>query len=147
MRVRGDQEHLLLEAHLAKYRSLVPSLALLIHLADVGPGPVGKAALLRACAWAEYLESHARRMYAPALSPSSAAGHALTGRLLNHELEDAFTLRDIYNRGWQGLSTRDEAQEAVALLEDLDWLRGQTEKTGGRPTVRYAINPRISEAG
>ena len=144
-RGRGDQEPALIEAHLAKYRSLVPSLALLIHLADVGQGPVGKAALVQACAWSEYLESHARRMYAPALSPSSAAGHALAGRLLNNELEDGFTLRDIYNRGWHGLSTRDEAQEAVSLLEDLDWLGGQTEKTGGRPTIRYRINPRISE--
>jgi hypothetical protein len=54
-------------------------------------------------------------------------------------------LRDIYNRGWHGLSTREEAQEAVGLLEDLHWLHGQAEKTGGRPTIRYAINPRISE--
>lgn len=34
-----------LESHLAKYRSLIPSLALLIHLVDVGGGPVGLLSL------------------------------------------------------------------------------------------------------
>jgi hypothetical protein len=37
-----------MEAHLAKYRSLVPSLAMLCHLADVGHGPVGGEAMARA---------------------------------------------------------------------------------------------------
>jgi hypothetical protein len=33
-RLREDSLHPMMEAHLAKYRSLVPSLALLIHLAE-----------------------------------------------------------------------------------------------------------------
>ena len=60
-RLRRGEEHPALEAHLAKYRSLVPSLALLIHLADGGANPVTAESLVKGCAWAEYLESHARR--------------------------------------------------------------------------------------
>jgi putative DNA primase/helicase len=52
---RTDHERLLrsgeispaLEGHLAKYRKLVPSLALINHLADGGVGPVSHLALLR----------------------------------------------------------------------------------------------------
>jgi len=49
-----------LEGHLAKYRKLVPSLALINHLADGGDGPVSHRALLKALAAAHYFESHAR---------------------------------------------------------------------------------------
>jgi putative DNA primase/helicase len=45
-RVRSGDEHPALESHLAKYRSLVPSLALLIHLADGPSGPVSEDLLL-----------------------------------------------------------------------------------------------------
>jgi Protein of unknown function (DUF3987) len=56
LRLRQNHEHPAIEAHLAKYRSLIPSLALLIHLADGGQNPVGVEAIERACAWGEYLE-------------------------------------------------------------------------------------------
>jgi putative DNA primase/helicase len=39
-RLRSGEEHPAIEAHLAKYRSLVPSLALICHLADGAAGPV-----------------------------------------------------------------------------------------------------------
>ena len=51
-----------------KYRSLMPSLALIGHLIDgvAGgtTGPVSRAAAARAVAWCEYLQGHARRLYA-----------------------------------------------------------------------------------
>lgn len=62
-RLRSPDLHPALEAHLAKYRKLVPALALINHLADGGVGPVNEAALLRALGLAEYLETHARRAY------------------------------------------------------------------------------------
>src|SRR5215467_10270694 len=62
-RLRSDSLSPALEGHLAKYRKLVPALALIDHLAEGGNGGVGKEALLRALAMAEYLETHARRIY------------------------------------------------------------------------------------
>ena len=52
-----------LEAVLAKHRSLIPSLALLIHLADGGSGPVPLSALDKAVGWGRYLFAHAQRIY------------------------------------------------------------------------------------
>ena len=60
--VRSDELSPAFEGHLAKYRKLVPTLALMNHLADVGEGLVSRHALLKALALAHYLKSHARRV-------------------------------------------------------------------------------------
>jgi Protein of unknown function (DUF3987) len=50
-----------LRGHVAKYRKLVPALALINHLADGGYGDVQAVALERAISFSKYLEAHARR--------------------------------------------------------------------------------------
>lgn len=142
-KLRRGTEHPILEGHLSKYRSLIPSLALLIHLADKSSGPVSEQALLAACAWGDYLESHARRIYGPALLPDTVAGKALAHRIQTGDLADGFALRDIYRNGWQSLATREDAERAVNVLLDLDWLRESVEATLGRHKTRYWINPRL----
>jgi hypothetical protein len=145
IRLRQNHEHPAIEAHLAKYRSLIPSLALLIHLADNGKHPVGVDAIERACAWGEYLESHARRVYSQGLAPDDMAARALADRILGEDLSDAFTARDVYRCHWAGLSTREEAQKASDVLVESGWLAEVRETTGGRPSIKYVINPRVKE--
>ena len=142
-RVRSGDEHPALESHLAKYRSLVPSLALLAHLADSKTGAVNESALLRALAWARYLETHARRLYGSVTGADTAPARALAKRLLAGGLTNGFTLREVYRNCWSGLATPEEARTAADLLEGLDWLRCEDVATGGRPTARYWINPRL----
>jgi hypothetical protein len=145
-RLRDDSEHPMLEAHLAKYRSLVPSLALVIHLTEASEGPIEKMALERAIGWAEYLESHARRIYAPAISPDMDAARLLAKRIGSGTVGTMFALRDIYNRGWTGLATRDEVAAAVSVLIDHDWLREFEEATPGRTRTLYRVNPAVAPA-
>jgi hypothetical protein len=61
-RLRSDELSPAVEGHVAKYRKLVPALALIDHLVKGGAGDVGKESLLRALAMAEYLETHAARL-------------------------------------------------------------------------------------
>jgi hypothetical protein len=145
IRLRQNHEHPALEAHLAKYRSLIPSLALLIHLADHGKNPVCVDAIERACAWGEYLESHARRVYSQGLAPDDMAARALANRLLSEDLTEAFTARDVYRCHWAGLSTREEAQKGIDVLVELGWLVEVHETTGGRPSLKNVINPQVKE--
>ncbi len=142
-RVRSGDEHPALESHLAKYRSLVPSLALLFHLADGGTGPVPEGALLRGLAWADYLESHARRMYGAATGADPYPAQALAKRIRAGDVADGFALRDVYRNHWGGLATADEVRAAVEMLDGLDWLRSETEEAGGRPGTRFRISPRV----
>ena len=141
--LRSGQEHAVMVAQLAKYRSLIPSLALLCHLAEGRVGTVGIEALERAIAWGRYLESHARRIYSVAVAPDTAEAIALSKKIMTGELPNEFALRDIYRNGWIGLGTRDAAVRAVELLLDLDWLAQVDERTAGRPRIRYLINPRL----
>jgi putative DNA primase/helicase len=146
-RLRSGELHPAMESHLAKYRGLVPSLALLGHLADVGGGPVGIVALERALAWAEYLESHARRVYDAVVRGDLCAARALGERILEGDLSSPFGVRDVYRHGWAGLSSRAAALAAVGVLADLDWLRAEavgTGPAGGRPTARYRVNPKLA---
>jgi hypothetical protein len=131
----------MLESHLAKYRSLVPSLALIFHLTEADDGPVDILSLERAIAWAEYLETHARRIYAPAITPDMDAARALSRRIKSGAVGPSFGLRDVYNRGWSGLSTRDEVAAAVKVLMDYCWVREFEEQTLGRPRTGYQVHP------
>ena len=143
-RLRNDDLPPIVEAHLAKYRSLVPSLALLIFLADGKTGPVDSESLLRACGWAEYLESHARRIYAPALAPTVAAAVPLSDHIKRGDLGKEFSVAQVQQKGWSNLTDKDQVVEALELLVDLDWLRILHDRnTGGRPKTRYLVNPAL----
>jgi hypothetical protein len=135
-----------LEGHLAKYRKLVPALALLNHFVDGQGGAVTQEALARALAFAEYLETHARRIYGSSNEGELAAGKAIIARCKNDDLKDGFTAREVHQRGWSHLTDRSQVQAGLSLLADLDYLAASvapgTER-GGRPKVTYAINPAI----
>lgn len=146
IKVRSGRDHPAIEAHLSKYRSMVPSLALILHLADGGTGGVGVDAMTRAGAWAEYLESHARRLYSTAISPAVAAARALAAKIMAGEIASPFTIRDVYRPQWTGLPGPDEANAATEVLCDLDWIRPEkvTANPGaGRPKTLFHANPRL----
>lgn len=146
-RLRADDTHPALEACLAKHRSLIPSLALLIHLADSPEGgPVPLAALLKACAWGEYLETHARRIYSAQTKPALISAAKLAAKISDGTLKSRFTLRDVYRSAWSRLDTLERAQAAVNVLIDHDWLCPEVEPTGGRPRTMYVINPKLLRA-
>jgi putative DNA primase/helicase len=141
-KLRAGELHPALESHLAKYRKLVPSLALILHLAGEGTGPVGKRATLQALAWAEYLEGHARRAYASVTSSEVTAARAILEKLRRGELPRTFAARDIYRRGWAHLADRGQVFEALQLLADLDRLAVHTRDTNGRTATLYETNPK-----
>jgi len=134
------------EAHIAKYRSLMPSLALIFHLLDApAGGPVSKAATARAAAMCQYLESHARRLYSPALDPALAAARELDRHMLQGDVPSQFTARDIYQHHWHRLD-KDGAQLALDYLATLGRVRSFKVETGGRPTTRWEANPALMGA-
>ncbi|WMT48361.1 MAG: DUF3987 domain-containing protein [Acidithiobacillus caldus] len=141
-RLRAEDLSAVLESHLAKYRSLVPSIALLSHLVEGGSviGRVKAEHVRRAIGWARYLESHARRVYSVALDPDMAAAVALSERLKN--LPDPLTARDVYRRGWAGLD-RKATDGALRVLVDFGHLLPVEQDANGRPTTLYRINPKL----
>ena len=138
VRLRSGELHPALESHFSKYRKLVPALALLIHLADDGRGEIGEDATLKALAWAEYLETHAHRVYGAVTQAEVAAAKAILRRIERGDLQAPFTTRDVWRPGWAGLSDRALVGRALELLADYGHLTVEVDReTGGRPATRY----------
>jgi putative DNA primase/helicase len=140
--LRDGADHDAIVAHRAKYRSLIPSLALIDHLLNGGTGPVPLASFERAIYWGTYLESHARRLYASVTNAPAVAARLLAAKIEAGDVKDLFASRDVYRNGWTGLD-REETQIAIDVLVSLHWLDERTEDTAGRRKTIYAINPKI----
>lgn len=143
--LRSGAEHPAVESHLTKYRKLVPALALSIHLAESDGGPVTLDAVTRAIGWADYLESHARRIYSRGIHPATAHARALAQRIEQGDVTSGFTIRDVYHgHHWSLLADAGQVQLAVDELIELGWLRTETLNTPGRAKVIHHINPKVA---
>jgi hypothetical protein len=151
LRADSDESPVML-SHLAKYRSLVPSLALIFHLIDCvdgsGRGAVTVEAFDRALEWLPYLEAHARRCYHAVTARAAGAATALAQKIKARKLPSPFRARHVTQQDWAGLTDPKSVYAALDRLCDLDWLRREDVPStvrGGRPTVQYHINPEVLE--
>jgi hypothetical protein len=153
--IRGNELHPAMISHLAKYRKLIPALALVFALIDTPDscGVIHEAELIRALAMGDYLRSHANRLYAAATTPETKGAVTLlskikAGKLISSDggISSRFTPRQVAVKHWTGLVSPAEVRKAAELLVDYDYLRretGQMTASGGRPSERYAINPAV----
>jgi hypothetical protein len=145
-RLRRDELHPAMESHLAKYRKLVPAVALISHLADGGTRYVGVAAVERAIAWATYLETHAARAYGSVTAGASSTAKAIIAKVRSGHLKSEFSSRDVWRPRWSLLSDREAVQAGLNMLVDYDWLGAHKVETGGRPAIVYMVNPKVLAA-
>ena len=153
--IRGEELHPALVSHLSKYRKLVPALALILALIDTpdNGNVIYERELLRALKWADYLRSHAERLYAAAVIPETNGARLLLDKIKAGKLHDgsggllkAFTPRLVAVKNWTGLSSTEAVRKAADLLVDYGWLAREVVpagQLGGRPSDRYLINPSI----
>jgi putative DNA primase/helicase len=160
-KIRGGQLHPALEAHLGKYRSLMPSLGLLFELADWAAGLGGGESVSldhtrQAADCCECLQGHAWRVYSCIVSPELRAarqlGEKVKGRQVGKVDEESglyvISAREVYLKGWSGLDTPERVYSAIEILRDAGWLRPERQEpgpNGGRPAKRHVVNPRVFE--
>ena len=141
-----------IEAHLSKYRSLMPSLALLFHLiecvssqGECTGGPVSLTAAKYAAAWCDFLELHMRRIYGGAVEEE----HMKNAIALKKHLEslgvESLRIPAIVQKGWKGLDTTEAVNSALELLEQHNWIKVVEVATGGRPSRIVHLHPQLSE--
>jgi putative DNA primase/helicase len=146
--IRGDELHPAMVSHLAKYRKLIPALALVFALIDTpdSGGVIGETELIRALSWGDYLRSHANRLYSAAVMPETAGAASLLKKIKAGALGAEFTPRLAAQKCWAGLTTPYAVRKAADVLTDYDWLRRDVKSSGdamgrGRPSERYQVNP------
>ena len=150
--IRGNELHPAMVSHLAKYRKLIPALALVFALVDTpdSGGVIHETELMRALAWGDYLRTHAERLYCAAVMPETTAAAALLVKIKAGKLQDGFKLKDVQQKGWASLSTTEDVKKAASMLAVYDWLRietGQVGVAGGRPSETFKIHPRLTNGG
>jgi len=137
-----------LESHLLKMPKTVASLALIFELVEGGRFEVGAEATAMALAWAEYLASHARRLYAAGQTMAEDGAKLIIER--RHELPALFTVRDIHQKRWARLADREAVLSAIEILTDANYCRkleASSDRSRGRPTVQYEWNPVLGGRG
>lgn len=140
----------ILAQHLAKFDKLFPALALIFHLVDcatTGPAAeVSAESAIRAAAWCEFLEAHARRCYGLLADDGLRAAQTLAKHIQKQKLKDGFTVRDVRRNQWRHLTTTEAILSAIEWLEDENHIQPETVSAGhqgGRPTTIYRINPAL----
>jgi len=155
--LRGDSLHPAMVSHLAKYRKLIPALALIFALVDTpdSGGEIREPELQRALAWGRYLRTHANRLYAAAVAPETTNAATLLNKLkaktqggLDTPDFSSFTPRQIAQKGWSGLGDTEAVRKAADLLVDHGWLiremvQSADELGRGRPSERYVLHPTL----
>jgi hypothetical protein len=140
----------------------MPSLALLLELSDLATGSSGGFGgflappyivsyenTCRSLQWCRYLESHARRVYSVGGPPEEWAAKQLARKITSRAIgTEFFSCREIAHKDWKGLTSAELVKNACLLLERAHWLRNVTEQpteSGGRPSLRYQINPKVHD--
>ena len=146
-RIRSGDLPEAFESHLSKYASLMPSVALILHLANGDRDPVSAAAATLAVRWCEYLESHARRIYAMSTCPERQVALPLLRRLIEWPQDEPIRVRSIRLNNWSGLSDSGSIEAAMELLMDAGWVQSSPHRSssGGRPTVDFTVHPEAAK--
>ena len=135
------------ESHAAKYRSLMPSLALIFHLLDCVTGDQKSDVSLEnaqcAAAWCTFLQSHAERVYQIAQLSELDVAREILKKIKAKDLVNEFTARDIYGKHWSKLSKPKDVQNGLETLSEYGYLQAIIVKDGHRPKTVYYIHPEL----
>jgi hypothetical protein len=160
-RINSPETHEGFRSHLAKYRSLMPSLAVLFEAIESASNAEFRSFLYsntnlpenyvssrnadRAVRCCDYLQSHAARLYSCLIAPELQSARDLAEKLQEGKVgkNGTFRLRDVYLKGWRGLNDPDLAGRAVKVLIDADWVRRSPDSRG----EEYLVNPHIQKKG
>jgi len=148
VKLRSEQiECSAFESHLAKYRSLMPSLALLFWLMDAvetnGNGCVSVAATEMAIGWCTFLEKHARKVYSVGIHNDQLGASILAKKIKRGELSDREAVRSIYRKQWTHLDSPDKVEDALTLLENFNWIQIEQTPVKGGYSRRIRIHPNL----
>jgi putative DNA primase/helicase len=138
-----------LESHLAKYRSLIPSLALIfefifcLNTTSIDPSNVSLNALQMAIQWAKYLRSHAERIYSSQKNYKLESAKNLLNKIKKGSIIEGVSIREVYSHHWSFLTSPNEVKDATEILENHGYIKLEKKGTFGRPSSIIKINPSL----
>jgi len=148
--LKGDIRHEI-SGHLHKYRSLMPSLALIFHFIDQSVKSPEKihpkvqlSSIKRAIYWCKYLEGQLYKVYEDIDTPHLSSAIALLDKIHTGKVNEGETIRDIYRNGWSKLNDSEKVRNAISILEDHHYVRMIETGTVGNKKKVLTVNPTYS---
>ncbi|MBM4222323.1 MAG: DUF3987 domain-containing protein, partial [Gammaproteobacteria bacterium] len=132
------------ESHIAKYRSLAPSLALIFQLVETGPTScsVDKKNIQLAIKWCDFLQDHAKKIYQVSSREGNSAIKSFQKKILEGRVKDEDSVRSIIRNGWEYLSDIKQVEQALNFLEKHGWVRViETGSAVGRRSKIIRLHP------
>jgi hypothetical protein len=141
---KGEAQHSLVN-HITKYRKMVPAIALLIELAeDPDANEVVEESIVKAIRWANYLITHAKRIYGIQDKDTLIAQSIIEKR--DKLVKQSFSPSEIVQKSWSGLHNTEDVKRGISVLVKHNYLIkliSSTSKNGGRPSDRYRWNNQL----
>jgi putative DNA primase/helicase len=133
-----------LASHIAKYRSLMPTLALIFHLLDcVSNRQSNEVNLVNAqlgASWCSYLQAHAQRIYQIAMLSEFDIAREIIKKIQSKDVGAEFTARDIYGKHWSKLSKPKDVQNGLEILTEYGYLTPVIINEGHRPKTVFLVH-------
>ena len=140
-----------IQGHLSKYRSLMPSLALIFHFIDQSvkqpnkiDSKVNLNSIKRAIYWCKYLEGQLYKVYENINIPHLSSANALLDKIDSGKVNEGDTIRDIYRNGWSKLNDAEKVKNAISIHEDHHYVKMIESGTVGNKKMILTINPTYS---
>ncbi len=134
------------EAHLSKYRSLIPALALIFEVIDseVSPSEVRYSSLALAIEWSSYLIEHAKKIYQiENYHQYQASIQALIKKIKEKKIQDGDSVRTIARHGWESLKNTEQIETALEFMAQKHWIQVIEKYSHGRPSRIVRIHPSL----
>ena len=135
------------KSYLSKYRSLMPSLALIFEVTQMKGVPleVSVEATQLAILWTDLLETHMHKILCMGQTPENRA-HSLLKKIKYGELYDGMKVREIYRKAWKGMTSPEKTIDVLRLLEKHSYIRIKKQSGLGGTTESILINPNFGGA-
>jgi hypothetical protein len=123
---------------------MVPAVALLIELAeDRDANEVVDESIVKAIRWANYLITHAKRIYGTQDKDTLIAQSIIEKR---DKLVEPFSPSEVVQKCWSALKNTEDVKRGISVLVKNNYLIklvSSTSKSGGRPSDRYRWNSQL----
>ncbi len=148
-RLRTEQLSPMMKSHLGKYRSLMPSLALIFNMLEGGSKipNIDLTNTRRAISWCSILESNTAKVLKKTIHNPMGPAILLAQKIKRGWLKDRQTIRELRRKVWSGLKDPEHIELALSTLRNLDWIRIEAQTGRGGTTEFIRINPLLFVEG
>lgn len=138
----------ILTSHAKKFDSLCAKLSLILHITEgSNSNLISLSTLEKAIMLSDYFMSHAYRIYSLGNTESNEVVSILVEKILNNEIFDGMTIRELVRKKWKGISKGPSLDKAIKQLEEDHLIRIKIEQNprGGPRSKKIKINPLLNE--